>query len=505
MHKILMLTMFTVAALWAGQKDSGWVSPDARSAASTRGNHDSQSLVRVGDDLHVPAGQRCKEAVAIGGNVIVDGEVDEDAVAIGGSLTVNGTVHGDAVAIGGKLTLGDSARIAGDAAAVFGSAAISELASVGGDRVAFGAGLKGLLSEGKRWVTLCLFKGRLVAPDLPWTVGIFVAGLLFAMILAMAFRTLYADSLKHAGESTGAVMLTGLLTGVASLPISAILSATVIAIPLVAGLHILLYGLGAVGLWAVLSRSTGALLSPLSKATAVPPVLAGVVGAILYTGLAMTPWVGILTVMFVTMIGTGAGVYAFLQIVRNARRTRRIADAATARAAHTVAEPTQSAAPLSPETVQSDVAPPAPPAQTLSLPTLATFWERTGAAAIDIVLMLLLYGMLVRPLLAIVSFVPDDTLPDHFSGTLLLAYLICMWFWKQSTIGGAVFGLRIQRTDGSALTPGIAVVRGLSLILSVLPLGLGYFWMQWSPLKRTWHDSIAGTDVVKVPQGVRLF
>lgn len=53
MHKILMLTMFTVAALWAGQKDSGWVSPDARSAASTRGNHDSQSLVRVGDDLHV--------------------------------------------------------------------------------------------------------------------------------------------------------------------------------------------------------------------------------------------------------------------------------------------------------------------------------------------------------------------------------------------------------------------------------------------------------------------
>jgi len=33
--------------------------------------------------------------------------------------------------------------------------------------------------------------------------------------------------------------------------------------------------------------------------------------------------------------------------------------------------------------------------------------------------------------------------------------------------------------------------------LSALPLLLGYFWMLWEPRKRTWHDIVADSLVVR--------
>lgn len=61
----------------------------------------------------------------------------------------------------------------------------------------------------------------------------------------------------------------------------------------------------------------------------------------------------------------------------------------------------------------------------------------------------------------------------------------------------AVVGARTGR-------PGIGVVRSTARqaakLLSVAFLGLGFFWMLVDPQRRTWHDLLSGTRVVRVAQ-----
>jgi len=54
------------------------------------------------------------DAVAVMGNVTVDGKVMGDVVAVMGNVTVNGEVMGNITAIGGRVTRSDTARIHGN-------------------------------------------------------------------------------------------------------------------------------------------------------------------------------------------------------------------------------------------------------------------------------------------------------------------------------------------------------------------------------------------------------
>ena len=51
--------------------------------------------------------------------------------------------------------------------------------------------------------------------------------------------------------------------------------------------------------------------------------------------------------------------------------------------------------------------------------------------------------------------------------------------------------------DGAEATLGQLVVRFLVSLLSVLALGLGYFWIAVDPNRQAWHDKIAGTYVIR--------
>ena len=42
------------------------------------------------------------------------------------------------------------------------------------------------------------------------------------------------------------------------------------------------------------------------------------------------------------------------------------------------------------------------------------------------------------------------------------------------------------------------------LILSMVVVGLGFFWIAFDENNQAWHDKIAGTVVVRVPKGVPL-
>ena len=86
----------------------------------------------------------------------------------------------------------------------------------------------------------------------------------------------------------------------------------------------------------------------------------------------------------------------------------------------------------------------------------------------------------------------------------LAAYGAIMWKLKGTTIGGIVCNLKIVRLDGRELDWSTAIVRALGCFLSLVVLGLGFMWIAFDPGRQAWHDKIAGTAVVRVPQGVSL-
>jgi len=43
-------------------------------------------------------------------------------------------------------------------------------------------------------------------------------------------------------------------------------------------------------------------------------------------------------------------------------------------------------------------------------------------------------------------------------------------------------------------------LRYLGYVVATLPLLLGFFWVAWDPRCQGWHDKIAGTVVIRLPQ-----
>jgi uncharacterized RDD family membrane protein YckC len=117
----------------------------------------------------------------------------------------------------------------------------------------------------------------------------------------------------------------------------------------------------------------------------------------------------------------------------------------------------------------------------------AGFWERMGAAFLDLALMLIPLAIL-----------------GPLGFFVMLAYFAGMWTWKGTTIGGIVMNHRIVRQDGLPVTFVVALVRGLAAAFSAFILFLGFFWIGWNPEKQGWHDKIAGTYVLRMPRTIPL-
>jgi uncharacterized RDD family membrane protein YckC len=83
-------------------------------------------------------------------------------------------------------------------------------------------------------------------------------------------------------------------------------------------------------------------------------------------------------------------------------------------------------------------------------------------------------------------------------------YTTLLWFYRATTVGGIVCGLKVVRLDARPVDFATAVVRTLGAFLSMICVGLGFLWVIWDPEKQTWHDKIAGTTVIRVPKGMSL-
>jgi len=121
----------------------------------------------------------------------------------------------------------------------------------------------------------------------------------------------------------------------------------------------------------------------------------------------------------------------------------------------------------------------------------AGFWIRMLALLIDTILISVAISALT-----------------HSGGKLFLVslatYGAIMWKLKSTTVGGIVCNLKVVRIDGRPMDWPTAVIRALGCFLSLIVVGLGFIWIAFDDGRQSWHDKIAGTAVVRTPQGVSL-
>ena len=130
-----------------------------------------------------------------------------------------------------------------------------------------------------------------------------------------------------------------------------------------------------------------------------------------------------------------------------------------------------------------------------------TLLRRLGAIFYD--LFLLLAVIFVASFLPVILFnvKPGDAYFFLFQVYIfLISYLFYAWFWIRSgqTLGMRTWKVKVVTNDGSNLNWGNSLIRYLVAILSLLALGLGFFWSLWDKQKRTWHDIASGTRLIKI-------
>jgi uncharacterized RDD family membrane protein YckC len=97
---------------------------------------------------------------------------------------------------------------------------------------------------------------------------------------------------------------------------------------------------------------------------------------------------------------------------------------------------------------------------------------------------------------AAVFLVPLIGISALLSVVIGAAYEVYFVSTRGATPGKMVLGLKIVRTDGSAVPPGLALGRYFAQWISAVILMLGYIMAAFDPQKRALHDRICETRVV---------
>lgn len=153
----------------------------------------------------------------------------------------------------------------------------------------------------------------------------------------------------------------------------------------------------------------------------------------------------------------------------------------------------------------------------------AGFWRRFAASLLDTAILLLpislivpapasatrsLMRSLLRRLNAALAGVPPHPLPWRrlltVTGPQTLVTtvaIVVFWVTLLGTPGKLLLRCRVvDATSGKRLSIGQAVVRNLGYVLSLIPLGLGFFWIAWDPRKQGLHDKLAHSVVIVAPR-----
>jgi uncharacterized RDD family membrane protein YckC/cytoskeletal protein CcmA (bactofilin family) len=512
----------TVAA--AAQKDDSDdnAASEGKPARPRRHTADHQGdRVTIASDNHIAGDEKVPgDAVAVMGDLTVDGSVAGDAVAVIGDNTINGPVDGDAVAVMGDLKLGPKARVGGDVVCIGGTLQRDPQAVIEGKIVNQSSGNR---FHGLR--PLHMFVAHGFKTVWFWVINSLILALyaLVALLFPKAVRSVGDTLVEHPGKSFLAAFLTVLALPVVFI----ILCVTVIGIPLA-----ILLVPASVGFMMFGKASFYALVGRKITQDRLHLSIAVLIGGLICGLFFLIPLIGLMLTLLVSLIMMGCCVAAIFgageksaappspagppagapgaarpQIVGGPGPAVSAFAAASAVPPSIGAPAPAAASPLAPsaesqpnpppfqaEPPPMAPPPPIPPVAATHLP-LATagmpragFWIRTAALLIDLILAGVAVGF----------FLP------HGIPILLAAYAACLWKYRGSTIGGIVFGLRVVRMDDRPIDWTTAIVRALGCFLSLIAVGIGFIWVAFDPERQSWHDKIAGTTVVRPPKGVSL-
>lgn len=131
------------------------------------------------------------------------------------------------------------------------------------------------------------------------------------------------------------------------------------------------------------------------------------------------------------------------------------------------------------------------------------FWRRVLASLIDtFILSLISFSTLLwvygRMFFVDASIAEQGVFDDFMDYVFPLMAIIAFWLWCAATPGKMLLDMEIvdARTGGKP-TLSQWIIRYLGYFVSVLPLGLGIFWVAWDKKKQGWHDKMAKTMVVE--------
>ncbi len=497
-------------------KATDTVPSQARAASKER----RELLLVLGKDAVLAANQQAEVLVAILGNARIDGHVRDTVVTIWGDTEVSGFVDRDVVAVLGTVRLHPGAEVRGDVISIGRGIVLEPGAKVRGaiQELVLGGWKWAGLSP---WVQECVVKLR----PLSFRVGWVWVGLAAFYGFYLLLLLLFPRAVEACAEAVDTRPVTTLILGMLVkmlIPLVAFLllltGVGLLVLPFVILAVFLAALLGKVGLLVYLGRR---LLRTAGWERA-PLLVAFLLGAVIVTGLYLVPVVGLLTLVLTGLCALGATVLALWNGIQAeaapgsgaARSAVPVAggavcppvssDAAPATASASTTWPpdlpelpaSASAGPSQgpPHTGAGSVpaAMPAPstlaPGEAWTLPR-AGFWERMGAGLLDLVVVSLLMALVGGP---------------PWGWVMALIYFVGMWTWRGTTLGGVILRLKVVRLDGQPLRLDVALVRALGAVVSLVVLFLGFLWIAWDRDRQAWHDKLAGTVVVRLPQSPSL-
>jgi hypothetical protein len=171
-----------------------------------------KSIVKIGSDVTIEAGQKVHSVVTIGGQITVAGAVEKSVVAVGGSvvLTKTAVVKGSVVALGGVIVMARDAKVSGELTEINSSNLYETLTTA-------------LSSEWEGWSWIFAVI----------SLSIFVVILVLALLIAALLPKPVLVVSEAIRENTFKVILCGILGLVLIAPLALLLTISVVGIALI--------------------------------------------------------------------------------------------------------------------------------------------------------------------------------------------------------------------------------------------------------------------------------
>lgn len=248
-----------------------------------------------------------RHIVALGRDMIVDGDARSHAVVLSGSIHVTGRVEGDVIVISGHARLAETAAVAGDVYVLGGTINAAPGADIGGRSVAYP-------DASAVWVGLLETPAMGRSAFSPLVVGAKLALLAFWSFLVLLILSIGRRELLSTSESVRAEPFRNFalgLVGVAAMVLTALFfsafSGMLLGVPLLVLVAVTALVLRFWGMVAVF-HALGEWLCRVLKRRPPLPLAAASYGLIVLGALKLLPWIGAWTWTVATFIGVGAAL-----------------------------------------------------------------------------------------------------------------------------------------------------------------------------------------------------